>query len=245
MRAVRLANPKSITISDAPKTAGSADGSRRIVFAWATERWCDDGAEYSTSCSAHAPHTLPPVGWDGSQTLPRELSVDPDDGQLRIKPVREAASLRVAAGATPAASVRLIAGAAPQTITRGRALEVRLNASMPGAGCAVAMDVLASSSTSERTTILLTGTTRKLEVLTADSSLGPVGARSPYSTPPLTHDSVELTVIIDHSIIELFVNDVFALTARAYPTTADSDGVRLRSSGGDATVSVATWQLAP
>ena len=61
---------------------------------------------------------------------------------------------------------------------------------------------------------------------------------------PLTHDSVELVVFIDHSIIEIFVNDVFALTARAYPTTADSDGVRLRSSGG-ATVSVATWQLAP
>ena len=47
---------------------------------------------------------------------------------------------------------------------------------------------------------------------------------SPYRTPQLTH-KLELVVFIDHSIVEIFVNEVFALTGRAYPTTADSDGV--------------------
>ena len=227
----------------APKTAPSADGQRRIVFAWLTERWCDIADEYNGGCTARAPHTLPPIGWDGSQTLPRELSLD-SDGQLLIKPVRETASLRSTSGATDVQHMLVKAGTSP-LVTTGRALELRLNLSMPAAGDAVAMDVLASPSTSERTTIVLNGTTKQLSVVTALSSLGPVGGRTPYMTPPLAANAIELAVWVDHSVVEVFVNSRIAVTARAYPTTGDSTAVRLRSVGADAVVSFATWQVAP
>ena len=38
-----------------PKTAASADGQRRIVFAWLTERWCDMGDE----CASLLPTSQP------------------------------------------------------------------------------------------------------------------------------------------------------------------------------------------
>jgi sucrose-6-phosphate hydrolase SacC (GH32 family) len=135
----------------APKTAASADGTRRIVFAWLTERWCDIADEYNGGCTRNAPHTLPLVGWDGSQTLPRELSLDAE-GQLIIKPVREAVTLRAADGATAVASLHLSASGAATVVTKGRALELWLNATMPAAGSSIAMDVLASPSSRCETT---------------------------------------------------------------------------------------------
>lgn len=229
------------------------------MFAWLTERWCDSGDEYNGGCTHHAPHTLPPIGWDGAQALPRELSFDPA-GKLLIKPVREAVTLRTARGATVAKSMRLAAGGSSTRVTKGRALELQLNTSMPAVGSCVAMDVLASPSTSERTTILLDGTSKKLSILTANSSIGPVGGRTPYHSPPLLsspllshgtasgvragYDEIYIQVFVDHSCIEVFVNERIAITARAYPVASDSEEVRLWSDGKDATVNVASWQLA-
>lgn len=229
------------------------------MFAWLTERWCDSGDEYNGGCTHHAPHTLPPIGWDGAQALPRELSFDAA-GQLVIKPVRETVTLRAARGATVATSMRLSAGKPSTRVTKGRALELQLNtSSMPTAGSSIAMDVLASPSTDERTTILLDGTSKKLSIITANSSLGPVGGRTPYHSPPLlssslsSHDTAEgvrgydeihIRVFVDHSCIEVFINERIAITARAYPVGSDSEEVRVWSTGKDATVNVASWQLA-
>ena len=117
----------------APKTASSTAGQRRIAFGWLTERWCDIGDEYNGGCTAQAPHTLPPIGWDGSQTLPRELSLT-TEGQLVIKPVAETVLLRGSSGATPTQVFHLKAGVVSQKVTTGRALELRLNVSMPAGG---------------------------------------------------------------------------------------------------------------
>ena len=105
------------------------------------------------------------------------------------------------------------------------------------------MDVLASPSTTERTTIQLDGSTKQLSVITANSSLGPVGGRAPYKTPPLAGTAMEVAVWVDHSVVEVFINSRIALTARAYPTAGDSEDVRLWSTGADASVSVASWQV--
>jgi hypothetical protein len=228
----------------APKTAWSVDGRRRVLFAWLTERWCDIGDGYNGGCTTHAPHTLPPVAWDGSQTLPRELSLD-SDNQLLIRPVRETASLRSLNGATKTIALQLKAGAAPHVVTTGRALELRVNLTMPSAGNAVVVDVLASVMTTERTTILVNGSTKQLSVVTAHSSLGPVGGRVPYMTPPLANANVELAVWVDHSVVEVFINSRMAITARAYPTAPDSKNVQLQSFGANALVSFASWQIAP
>eukprot|EP01052_Picozoa_sp_SAG31_P000761 SAG31_NODE_22_length_33849_cov_13.713096_9_plen_816_part_00 len=226
----------------APKTAASADGRRRIMFGWVTERWCDVGDEYNGGCTSNAPHTLPPVGWDGSQSLPRELSFD-SQGQLLIQPVRESVLLRSKAGTTHVQNIQINAGDVPHVITAGRALEVRLNLSMPEVGALVAMDVLASVMTTERTMICLNGSSKQLEIITAHSSLGPVGGREPYTTPPLAATAIELAVWVDHSVVEVFVNSRIVVTARVYPTVGDSTGVRLWSLGSNANVSIASWHI--
>lgn len=109
---------------------------------------------------------------------------------------------------------------------------------------------------------MLDGASRQLSILTVNSSLGPVGGRTPYHSPPLPvrkrkqssvgaagdtladeDEDVQIHVFVDHSCIEVFLNERIAITARAYPVGDDSEEVRLWSSGADATVSVASWRL--
>ena len=163
----------------APKSTSSADGKRRILFAWATERWCDGGDEYGW-CGRHDRASLPAIDWDGAQAMAREMTVD-DSGTLLIRPVIEAQTLRDAADEPQGVQrLDLNPGDAPVQIASGRSLELRVNATMPRAGATVAIHVLASGGLEERTTITLDGSGQKLLVATAHSSVGSTGARSPY-----------------------------------------------------------------
>ena len=77
----------------APKTAASADGTnRRILFGWVMEAWCAKGCRYGDVCGVEA---QPPVDWDGTNALSRELTIDTSSNELLQDPVPEAASLRV------------------------------------------------------------------------------------------------------------------------------------------------------
>ena len=231
----------------APKSASSADGKRRILFAWATERWCDGGDEYS-SCVAHDYVSLPATDWDGAITLAREMTVD-DSGVLLIRPVIEAHTLRDTSSSSGVLTLNLKPGAQPLRLTSGRSLELRVNATMPRAGATVAIHVLASDSDllEERTTIIFDGTEQKLIVATEHSSVGSTGATSPYKASlkgiASAGEPLEVAVYIDHSIIEVFVNSRIALTARAYPVRADSSGVLVLATGQKAKLSLQVWQL--
>jgi hypothetical protein len=231
----------------APKSTSSADGKRRILFAWATERWCDGGDEYS-SCVAHDHASLPAVDWDGAQALAREMTVD-DSGVLLIRPVIEAQTLRDTSSSSGVLRLNLKPGAQPLRLTSGRSLELRINATMPRAGATVAIHVLASDSDvlEERTTISFDGNEQKLVVATAHSSVGSTGASSPYKASlkniASAGEPLEIAVYIDHSIVEVFVNSRIALTARAYPVRADSSGVLVLATGQEAELSLQVWRL--
>jgi beta-fructofuranosidase len=45
-------------------------------------------------------------------------------------------------------------------------------------------------------------------------------------------ESIRARLVIDGSMIELYVDDRVALTSRAYPISADADGVRLHVPAG-------------
>src|SRR5258708_33394951 len=45
---------------------------------------------------------------------------------------------------------------------------------------------------------------------------------------------IQLYVFVDDSIVELFIDDVLALTGRVYPSRTDSVGVEVFSLGGNA-----------
>lgn len=55
---------------------------------------------------------------------------------------------------------------------------------------------------------------------------------------------VRLHVFLDKSVVEVFVNGCVTLSSRIYPTRADSQGLRLFSSGGSVTVtSLDIWLM--
>ena len=219
---------------------GEARQARRVLFAWVMEQWCDAGCRYFTGCPSAA---APAVDWDGTLSLPRELRASPEGG-LTQRPVREVASLRRTAGAVHWGPTAVTPGDALR-LGRGRAVEVNLTVAMPGHGACVGLDVL--SSPREATTVLLNGTSGKVAVVLRRSSVGTVGARLPVlaslaDIPPAARRNVR--VFVDHSVIEVFVDERIVLTARAYPALVESDAVTLWASGAKGEVErVDMWQM--
>jgi len=55
---------------------------------------------------------------------------------------------------------------------------------------------------------------------------------------------IQLHVFVDESIVEVFIDDVLALTGRVYPSRTDSVGVEVFSLGGSAVIDrIDVWQL--
>lgn len=61
-----------------------------------------------------------------------------------------------------------------------------------------------------------------------------------------TGSELKLDVFIDHSIVDVFVNDRWASSVRIFPTENDADGVQAYATNGDVTVkSLNAWVLDP
>ena len=55
---------------------------------------------------------------------------------------------------------------------------------------------------------------------------------------------LKLNVFVDHSIIDIFINDRWASSIRVFPTDSDADGVEVFADGGTAKVkSLQAWNL--
>ena len=82
---------------------------------------------------------------------------------------------------------------------------------------------------------------------TSCSSTAPdVRARAPETAHlRLAPDEpLELTVFVDRSVVEVFVNDRQSVAARVYPERKDSTGMSLRSQGSPTELkSLDVWQM--
>lgn len=59
-------------------------------------------------------------------------------------------------------------------------------------------------------------------------------------------EPLRLRIFLDGSVIEIFANDRFCLTARVYPAGRQSTGIALDASGGTAKmVSFEAWEMRP
>lgn len=71
-----------------------------------------------------------------------------------------------------------------------------------------------------------------------------VGHFAPYTYANHTTESMSFDVFVDGSLLEIFINDRFAMTSRIYPTRADALGASLVSKGGETKVeSVKFWEI--
>jgi len=200
------------------------DRGRRLVWGWLQEQ------RHVERANGH---------WAGAASLPRTLTLE--DGVLRQRFVPELETLR-------GAGVRLddapVHGVQPLDLG-GPALELRLTLSR---GSAAMAGVRLRHAPGEHTDVVVAWEAGRLMVDTRRAK-GPHGTDYAVDTLPLVRggaalERVSLHVYLDHSVLELIVDERHALTTRVYPSGPPLDEVALVANGGTATVeTLEAWQL--
>lgn len=182
-------------------------------------------------------------GWAGCLTFPRELFLR-DDERLGVRPAAELEALRGPGGS--AGPFRLQSGEpwSAEDLT-GDALEIAVRIDNIQARC-ITLVLRASPDGEERTTVRYEVGTGTLEIdrnsasISSEALGGVHGGRLDLAPG----EPLELLVLLDRSIVEVFANEHFALTERIYPTRPDSLGVLLLAEEGTArVVDIAWWPL--
>ena len=214
----------------APKSMLDANR-QRILWGWIQERRSDVAQRAA--------------GWSGALSLPRVLTLG-GSGDLEISPAAELDKLRGKRQSFE--DHRIEDDEAPLLKgVSGDSLEIAIEFA-PGDAGEVGLRVRCAPDKSEETLILYDRKNQKLKVDGTKSSLSAETHRELISgTLQLTADEpLNLSVFLDGSVIEVFANNRACLTARAYPTRADSSGVGLMARGGAATVrSLDIWGMRP
>ncbi len=216
---------------------------RRIMWAWALDRRTEEQTRKA--------------GWSGTMTLPRVLSLG-DDGGLRIEPVAELEALR--SNHRRVESLAVAAGAEVSIDdVRGDCLELDVEIETAGVG-EVGLKVRRSPGGEEETAIAYDSERQCLRIDVERSSLDPEIVYRTYcmragENPAVTAqeaplelapgEPLKLRVFLDRSILEVLANGRQCVTQRIYPTRGDSLGVSAFIRGGDATMTLDAWDMAP
>ena len=191
--------------------------------------------------------------WDQVMSIPQHLTLGPDK-LLRIEPVKALALLRgehqhVGRTVLPA-DKEIILGE-----VRGNTMELAVEID-PKEARWVQLNILRSENAEEQTSITFYNFNHlKIrpyhtpgEVVldgTRSSTLPDVWIRPPErATMQRGSEPLRLRVLIDRSVVEVFVNERLYLAMRVYPGRKDSVGVSLRAQGQDAVLnSLDAWQM--
>jgi beta-fructofuranosidase len=196
------------------------DKGRRIMWAWIM-----DGPEFELRLDH---------GWSGTMSLPRVLTLG-DDGLLRMDVPEEIKALRY--GAVKKRNITVPTDVeVPVDGVGGNSLELIIEMESSDAS-QFGVKVCASPDGEEETSIFYDAADGKLKVDTRKS--GPEGTPKTVEAAPFElkkGERLKLRVFVDKSVVEVFANKRQAVVRRIYPSRADSIGVRLFSTGGDAKV---------
>ncbi|MDQ3627407.1 MAG: glycoside hydrolase family 32 protein [Actinomycetota bacterium] len=203
-----------------------ADGDRVLMWAWSWE--------------ARSQADVAADGWAGVLTAPRALSLG-SDGRLIQYPAAELLGLRGAG--RESLGLRLLDCERLLDARAGAHLDLEVRLSVPPGGRAW-VRLLTDALATEATLITYDAGAGEVSLDRNHSSrrAGTLGGR--YAVP-VTEDAdggVELRVLVDGSIVELFVAGA-CLTARVYPDGEDSIGLVVGAEGEAARVDVRWWPL--
>lgn len=178
-------------------------------------------------------------GWAHNAGFPLELGLH-DDGTLAVRPVAELRLLRE----RPIGLDRSITDAGKRAddasaLLRGRHFDLELEAD--GAGFEI--EVLRSADGSETTLLGVSGT--EVWIDRTRSSLRPEHTEGRRSIRRPVSPRVHARLLVDGSMVELYVDDRVSLTSRAYPVSADALDVRLRLARGARLISCSAYELHP
>lgn len=176
---------------------------RRIMIGWLTEKGRGD---------------LDIPGWQGIQSLPRELTLEPDG--LRMKPLEELTSLRD----EKVEYEHLTVCGRWESEIRTRAAEIVLNAESLCLGEGFELRVFAAEDESEQTVIRYHRASDELMIDRSHSNRKNITDRTPLTVKG-THSEdgkLNLRIFIDHSTLEIFINEREAVSTRVYPDSEES-----------------------
>lgn len=203
----------------APTAARAADGQLRAIGIIDERR--SSGAQLR-------------AGWAHTFSLPRTWSLMPDQRTLGQAPAPELASLR---GQPQLMRDATSLGAAPVGLAQGlAAYELQLDVGdWPSDAGPIAIDVLASDDGREVTRLLFDRHAGSVSVDLSRSTLsdereGPALLQGSYDTQAFGAMS-RLRVIVDGSVIQVFINDAAAYGVRSYPSLQASTRVRVSAMG--------------
>jgi sucrose-6-phosphate hydrolase SacC (GH32 family) len=232
----------------APESMVDPQG-RRIMWAWAIDsrfKW------------ENHKEIIENVGWSGTMTLPRVLSLGAD-GALRIQPIEELKTLRSNHRELKNISVVANTELKLQDI-RGDCFELDMII-IPGEASEFGVKIRCSPNGEEETIISYDVNKKSIIIDVAKSTLNPNITYENYifrdkgrekitrQVAPFEINSgekVNFHIFSDRSIVEVFVNDRICVTQRIYPTRDDSQGIILFTKGGDVNLpELNAWKMQP
>lgn len=224
-----------------PEREGVIDGDGG-AFAHLTAR-SEDGRTLQWAWLGEQRHQslIDPGGWAGALSVPRELTLEA--GDLRVWPASEVAHHHE----TCLLDEDLILGPEATPTFRGAHLDLRLKVE-PDTEHPVAVTVLRSPDGAEETVVTYDPRARHLRLDRSRSSLDPLAARDSQRTHLALGrgEALDLRLLVDGSVLEVYANGRACLSSRVYPTRADSlQGSLAAARPTRARVGVWTMRAAP
>ena len=180
------------------------------------------------------------AGWAHNGGLPIALSLGPD-GDLRLAPIAELASLR-RAQLVDLKNATVEQAAAALAALHGVALEIELELAPSTSPGRRGLRVRATPDGAESTALYVDPARGRLEIDRTRSRAmhdgGVQGGAFALGNAPL-----RMRLFLDGSMVEAYVNERKSLTSRIYATRRDADGLGLLAGAGDRVVSLKVWAM--
>ncbi|MEU1191254.1 glycoside hydrolase family 32 protein [Streptomyces sp. NPDC005859] len=215
----------------APALLPAPDG-RWLLWAWSWE--------------ARDQQWVSAAGWAGLLTMPREVTLG-EDGSVRQQPAAELLSLRDGRALT--ASGDTSGSAVLGTVDGSFDLTARLELHAPAT--AGGLRLVTSADGGEYLDIRIDPATGELVVDREHASLDPRAHGGTYRIPcpeaeTASGAAIELRLVVDRSVAELYLPSGRTLTLRFYPTGASPWRIEAHAAGeGHMGYTVAAWNLRP
>ena len=181
------------------------------------------------------------AGWASCLTLPREISLD-TGGNLNVKPAEEMQQLRK--GMLFDEFVELSTGKDKLLDVRGDRLEIAINVNHHDCR-KVCIQFRRSPNGRQFTELSYDYTTKTLRLDREHSSYTAEVTRDPCECELILGraETLNLTIYLDNSVIEVYANDRISMTSRIYPNLEQAQGIRLFTLGGRASLGTTVWRM--
>lgn len=214
----------------APALLKAPEEDRWLLWGWA---WEARDAEWSNE-----------AGWAGVLTLPREVTLT-DDGTVAQRPARELLALR--GERVLHRTGRVNQAEAVELAQVGSTFDLTATL-IPDPSGTSGLRLVTSADGTEHLDITLDPTTGRLTVDRGHASLDPRARAGTYTLPcpaaKVPGTPVELRVIVDRSIVEIYLASGQALTLRFYPLGDAPWRLQVHTAGtGDTDFTVEAWDL--